>query len=181
MNKRDLPCSFLECLNLFKLHSNPMHRCLLYRGEEAGTESLWYLCTSPDSKRQRLDWNMDLKSLIHPPGPARIFCSCLPPCLPYMECSEAWRTRENVMRDVWPAQAVLGLREAKGLPGDVCSKRRVSFRSWRASWMWALLATSISTDPFASGTTNPKCKGIYFLRKTHTYTFWVISRGTRKK
>ena len=44
--------------------------------------------------------------------------------------------------------------------------------SWQPRFLWA---------PLALETTKPKCKGIYFLRKTHTYTSWVISRGTRKK
>lgn len=34
--------------------------------------------------------------------------------------------------------------------------------SWQPKLPWA---------PLALGTTKPKCKGIYFLRKTHTYTF----------
>lgn len=34
--------------------------------------------------------------------------------------------------------------------------------SWQPGFLWV---------PLALGTTKPKRKGIYFLRKTHTYTF----------
>lgn len=76
-----------------------------------------------------------------------------------------------------PGLSLVGLEKSRGLKGGLEGvagpqrRKGIILRlrelldgepSWQPGFLWV---------PLALGTTKPKRKGIYFLRKTHTYTF----------